>query len=104
MPVSSASGRSSQVAGRVEQGMDQAVVAEVRPAMVHVEHGDVDHPRIGGGEVLRPLDAHVLESAAGGVAEMPKAAEVRVAGELVLAEKGHIQAGPDDTSDRIDSG
>jgi hypothetical protein len=55
--------------------------------MVHVEHGDVDHPRIGGGEVFRPLDAYILESAAGGVLEISKAADAGTVEELVLAEK-----------------
>ena len=34
---------------RVEDGVDERVVAEVRPAVVHVEHGDVDRPRVLGG-------------------------------------------------------
>ena len=60
-------GDRQELAGGVEQGVDQAVVAEVRPAVVHVEHGDVDDPRIGGGQILRTLDADVLEGAARGV-------------------------------------
>jgi hypothetical protein len=58
--------------------------------MVHVEHGDVDHPRIGGGEVFRPLDADVLERAARGILRttgISKAADAGAVEELVLAEK-----------------
>jgi hypothetical protein len=47
--------------------MDKAVVAKVRPAVVHVEHGDIDDLGIGGRQILRPFDADVVESAAGRV-------------------------------------
>jgi hypothetical protein len=67
--------------------VDEAVVAEVRPAVVHVEQGDVDDPRIGGREVLRPLDADVLEGAARGVGRMALAAELLASRELMTAEK-----------------
>jgi hypothetical protein len=78
-----------QLAGGVEHRVDQAVVAEVRPAVVHVEHRDVDEPRIGRGEVLGTLDADVLEGAAGGVDRVVGAAERVVSGELVLTEEVH---------------
>ena len=57
-------GDRQELAGVVEQGMDEAVVAEVRPAVVHVEHGDVDDARIGRREVLGALDADAVEVAA----------------------------------------
>ena len=58
------SGR-QEVAGRVLDGVDQRVVAEVGPAVVHVEDGDVDRLLVGGRQVLRPLDARVAEDAEG---------------------------------------
>ena len=83
-------GDGEDLAGGVEQGVDDAVVAEVRPAVVHVEHGDVDDPRLGGREVLRPLHADVFKGAAGGVGGMVVAAKLMAARELVSAEKGHV--------------
>src|SRR5436190_1998720 len=69
--------------------LDETVVAEVRPAVVHVENGDVDDPRVGGRQILRTLDADVFESAAGGIRGPVEAAELMAPGELVTAEKTH---------------
>ena len=45
--------RSDRLAARVHDRVDERVVAEVGPAVVHVEDGHVDRPRVGGGHVLR---------------------------------------------------
>ncbi len=74
---------------RVEDGVHERVVPEVRPAVVHVEHGDVDRPRVLRREVLRPLDAHVLEHPARGARRAVRLAELPAVLLLEAADEGH---------------
>ena len=53
------------LAARVHDRVDERVVAEVGPAVVHVEHSHVDRVRVGGRDVLRALHPDVLEGPAG---------------------------------------
>ncbi len=48
-----------QVADGRPDGHDNRVVADVRPAVIHVQHVQVDDPRIGRRGVLRPVHACV---------------------------------------------
>jgi hypothetical protein len=60
-------------------------------AVVHVEHGHVDHARVGRRDVLRSLDADVLEHATGGAGGAIRHAELRPVHLLVTASDRHFR-------------
>ena len=53
----------AQVADGVLQDVHQRFVAQVGPPVVHVQHGHVDHARIGGRHVAVLFDPRELETA-----------------------------------------
>ena len=84
-----------KVARRVLDGVDQRVVPEVGPAVVHVEDGHVDGLLVGGREVLGPLDPCVAEHAEGGARGTARRARLPPETDLVLAVEGHrLPCGP----------
>ncbi len=80
----------AQVAGRVLHQVHQGVVAQVGPAVVHVEHGHVDLALVRRGQLLGPLDAPVLEDAARRVDRAVRDAELRAVGDLLVAGDRHL--------------
>jgi len=81
--------------GRIAKMLNDSVVTEVVPAMVHVEDRDVDRERVGGGNGARPLDPRVAEDAARGAARAVGDAGLRPVGELVAAGDRHAFASQD---------
>jgi hypothetical protein len=82
-----------QVAGRGPHCHDDGVVADVLPAVVHVEHEHVDRPGLGPGQVARPIRPDVgedtlLDGTTGG------RADVGSEGAPVVAVEGHGQRVP----------
>src|SRR6266581_1662935 len=80
--------RLQEVTARVEHGVDQRVVAQVGPAVVHVEDGDVDRSLVGRGSVIRPLDPVIAEDPAGGAGRAIRHAELAAVLDLVGAGEG----------------
>src|SRR6185436_6155840 len=77
-----------QVAGGIHDGVHQRVVAEVGPAVVHVQDGDVHDAVVAGGKVRRLLHAAVEEDAALGDRGAVGDAEAFAVVALVAAEDG----------------
>src|SRR6185503_8442500 len=67
----------------------ERVVAEVGPAVVHVEDRDVERARVGGRQVGRLLDADVAEDPARLARRAVRHAELTAVPLLVAALEGH---------------
>jgi hypothetical protein len=79
-----------QVAARLQHGMDERVVAEVRPTVVEVEDGDVDDLVVDRRQVVRRLDPGILERAGCGRRAVGHA---EVASQLSLVAAGNRHGG-----------
>ncbi len=74
-----------QVAGGVLHGVHDRVVPEVRPAVVHVQDGDVDRGLVGGRQVGRGFHAHVVVAVGGAQGRALLEAVLLAIGPLELA-------------------
>ena len=93
-----------QVAHGVLHPVHDGIVAEVGPAVVHVEHRDVDDVRIGGRQVAVALDARVLAPAVLGCRRAVGQADVAPVLHAVLAVEGHVLSPPAARRRRTGSG
>ena len=81
--------RLQEVAARVEDRVNQGVVPQVGPPVVHVENGNVDHQGVFGRDVRALLHANIGEDTARSASRAVADAELLAVLDLVLAGDGH---------------